>query len=293
MTVCLIVLQFNKSDLTVQCAKTLKEKNPNLPVQRMLFADNGSAPPHAERLREVSRYFPSAEIVIFERNFGFGEAHNRLAAGVSEDYLLLLNNDTVHLDDAITQLIGLAEPYQPIAATCRLVNRDLSPQENCAGFYGFPHPTRKLTLSVINKLRQRGTPYEYVNYINGALLLIRTDLFRSVGGFDPSLFMYTEDLDLMTRLNFATSGRLMRFKSPRVVHLGGESSSLFWIGYEKRRLQLSQGTRVVCKYYGVLQNRFFAVLYALRILPSWLRFLFKGDWEKARLALEEVELRWG
>jgi GT2 family glycosyltransferase len=61
-----------------------------------------------------------------------------------------------------------------------------------------------------------------VNWLSGACLAIRRCAFECVGGFDPSLFMYGEDLDLSRRI--APLGRLSYIASAVYTHDAGRRS---------------------------------------------------------------------
>jgi len=65
-------------------------------------------------------------------------------------------------------------------------------------------------------------PYSPVPLASGCFMLMRTELFRRVGGFDPRFFMYFEDYDLSLR--FGREAALVYVPSARIVHHGGEAS---------------------------------------------------------------------
>ena len=63
-----------------------------------------------------------------------------------------------------------------------------------------------------------------VDVVTGCLLLIRTALWRDLGGFDPRFFMYGEEVDLCHRAR-ARGWRPIVTPEATIMHLGGASRS--------------------------------------------------------------------
>jgi N-acetylglucosaminyl-diphospho-decaprenol L-rhamnosyltransferase len=59
----------------------------------------------------------------------------------------------------------------------------------------------------------------------GCALMVRTDAVRSVGGFDEAFFMYSEEIDLCTRL-VGAGHRIVSVPDAEVVHDGQASTGL-------------------------------------------------------------------
>jgi len=70
-----------------------------------------------------------------------------------------------------------------------------------------------------------------VDYVTGCVLLLRVDMVREIGAFDPTFFMYYEDLDLCERARQAGWHILLATRA-QIVHLGsasyGEYSANKW-----------------------------------------------------------------
>ena len=62
-----------------------------------------------------------------------------------------------------------------------------------------------------------------VDHVMGAFYLIRRDLFHQLGGFDETVFVYLEDLDLSVRVRNAGS-RIHYLAEARAYHKGGGTS---------------------------------------------------------------------
>ena len=65
-----------------------------------------------------------------------------------------------------------------------------------------------------------------MDWVTGAFMIIKKDLFDQVGGFDKKIFMYTEEMELCYRL--AKSGHKTFYtNSPSIIHLGGASGGSY------------------------------------------------------------------
>ena len=58
---------------------------------------------------------------------------------------------------------------------------------------------------------------------SGCFMLVRTELFRRLGGFDPRFFMYFEDYDLSLRAG--REAKVLYVPEARIVHHGGDAAA--------------------------------------------------------------------
>ena len=140
------------------------------------FFDNAPGSGDREFIRSQSLRFPVEFIQFSQGNLGFGRAHNILAAehGYDSDFLLLLNPDTIPFDDVLQRLLAAAGA-NPGAA---LVEAAQFPVEHQKAFDFDSGQT---------------------DWCCACCLLVRSNAFRKLGGFDENLFMYCEDVDLSWR----------------------------------------------------------------------------------------------
>lgn len=131
----------------------------------------------------------SLEYRWFGKNMGHSAGSNDLAAGATEDALLLLNPDTYAAPTLLAQLLRALRDPAVVAADARQI-----PCE---------HPKFYDPISGDQ------------SWASGACLLARTASFREVGGFDATTFpSYVNDVDLSWRLR-ANGGRIVH--QPRAV----------------------------------------------------------------------------
>jgi len=194
----------------------------------VIVVDHGSTDGTLELVRER---FPDVEL-LEQANKGMGGGNNagmRLAAG---RYWLLLNSDAWVVGDAVARLVSFADAH-PEAAVIgpRLVNTDGTLQRSARA-----EPTvwrltteyagiRKLApgSSILNPLYLGGFDHasvREVDWLSGAALLVRHSAADEIGLFDESFFMFSEEVDWLTRFRRA-GWTVLFYPAAEVVHVGG------------------------------------------------------------------------
>jgi len=195
-----------------------------------VVVDHGSTDGTLELVRER---FPGVR-VIEQANLGMGGGNNAGIRATSTPYVFLLNADAWVENEGLERLLAFADEH-PDAAVIgpRLRNPDGSLQRSVRG-----EPTvwrlateylfiRKLAPRSrrLNPLYVGGFDHDRVfeaDWLSGAALLVRRDAIDAVGLFDEAFFMFSEEVDWMTR--FRRSGRgVLFFPGAEVVHVGGAS----------------------------------------------------------------------
>ncbi len=217
-----IVVCHNGGELLERCLASLWSAGGELEV---FVVDNGSTDGSGEL---VERRFPDATVLHQASNLGFGAAVNLAAERARGEALLLLNQDAWLENGALERLsarldadgkIGLVAPrLQYPDGTPQFV---CSPARSLAGealqrFLNGREGSRWVHGSVGKALARLAGPIWYT----AACLLLRTEAFRTVGGFDERFFLYFEDVDLCLRLEGA-GWRLTQEAGALVTHAGG------------------------------------------------------------------------
>jgi N-acetylglucosaminyl-diphospho-decaprenol L-rhamnosyltransferase len=125
---------------------------------------------------------------------GFGANHNAAFGSCSTPWFLVLNPD-IRLDaDAIAAMLAQSEPSTGM----------LSPRIQEPGKPG-PEPFRDV-LTPMELLSRRMPDHRapaQPAWVAGMFMLVRSEVFATLGGFDERFFMYCEDFDLCARLRLA------------------------------------------------------------------------------------------
>ncbi|MDH5220482.1 MAG: glycosyltransferase family 2 protein [Betaproteobacteria bacterium] len=207
-TCSIIVLQYNHADLTRQCLASLRAHVDRR--HQLILVDNHSTEPAA---RELGTEFPDIELVACAENGGFSRGNNAGAARATGDVLLFLNNDTLVEADLVAPLLRRFDEC-PRAAIVgpKLLNADGSFQLSAGRLPSFAREiVDKAIAAAIDggnrtarRLVERGfATARSVEWVTGAALAVRRDVFDRLGGFDPSFFMFFEDKDLCARVRQA------------------------------------------------------------------------------------------
>src|SRR4029077_1573340 len=134
----------------------------------------------AERLAQIA----GIRILRNEQNLGFVGSCNAGAAAASGDFLLFLNNDTVVTAGWIEALVRCfeEEPHAGLVGA-KLVYPDGRLQE--AGGIVFDDGSGWNYGRFDDPADPRYNFRREADYCSGAAILLRTELFRQLGGFDP------------------------------------------------------------------------------------------------------------
>lgn len=161
---------------------------------------------------ELAPLFPRVRFVSMDRNTGFGMACNRGAEFASSPWILFLNPDTVVFPETLTTIMEFAASQSRAGIIgCRILDGEGNLQLACRR--SIPTPTiafwRLSGLSLLFPRHRIFARYNLsyldpakdvqVEAVSGSFLLIRTDVFRQLDGFDEDFFLYGEDLDLCLR----------------------------------------------------------------------------------------------
>jgi len=173
-----------------------------------------------------------AQVIEMGRNAGFPAAVNAALAEATAPFVLLLNPDIAvapgTVERCLAELetdptIGIVGPAtttptgdpEPPAA-----RRDRRAWHIVVESLGLVHLSRRFDRQMIHDRRHR----QDVDAVNGAFMLLRTDVLRDLGGLDETAFMYLEDSDLCRRVR--DIGLRVRFMADAAaVHLGGASTA--------------------------------------------------------------------
>lgn len=206
MLISIVTLNYNKSNLTIACMESLymqfrKEFTQNM--MELIVVDNYSKDDSVKALKETvkEKEYGNLSIIESKENGGFGKGCNLGAKAARGDYLLFLNNDTVIKDKGILEMARYMSKNNKVSILGgQLKNIDGSLQPSVGKFYTFFRALMLfLGLQRLGLIDISPKDISKVDWVKGALFMIKKDIFIKLSGFDENIFMYTEDMELCYR----------------------------------------------------------------------------------------------
>lgn len=193
-------------------------------------------------LQELCDGFDSLVYLPMDENIGFGAANNKVLSLIDSKYHVLMNPDILLKEDTFSVLYDFMEKEAVGACTCRMETEDGNSLHNLRREVNrFDMFLRMFVKVGFSKRKAYHTMQDQdmstvfqVPFAQGSFLLLKTSLFKELGGFDERFFLYMEDADLCKRIN--AKSQLLYCPDTTVIHKWEKGSHknlhLFWLHVE-------------------------------------------------------------
>lgn len=249
----------------------------------VVMADNGSTDDSVSYVRE---HFPSVQILLLDKNYGFAEGYNRALGQLDAEYYLLLNSDVEVTEHWLEPMLAYMDAHPDVAA-CQPKIRAFHKKESfehagaCGGFldkYGFPFCRGRIFGHVEEDRGQYDSNID-IFWATGAALLIRSDDYFAVGGLDGTFFAHMEEIDLCWRLR-SRGRRIVCVAESVVYHVGGGTLNV----ENPRKTFLNFRNNLLMIYKNVPETFLKRVLLARFFFDyvAALQYVAKGDMANAK-----------
>lgn len=275
--VSIVIVSWNTKRLLKDCLTSVVKETRGITYE-IICVDNASTDGSAAMVRAE---FPEVRLIKNIENRHFVAANNQAMAASSGRYVLLLNSDTMVLDNAIAKTVRFADSSQNAAIVgCKVLNPNLTLQYSC---FMFPSVLNTLLNSTyLYKLlggdrffgRQLMTWWTHdeikeVDAVAGCFVLARKEAIDEVGMMDQTFYFYGDDLDWCYRFR-SVGWKVEYFPSASIIHYGGQSTRQLRSAH---LLQRSGSTILFMRLHGTLVTYILTrVLVALGFLlraPYW------------------------
>ncbi len=226
-----VIVSFNTRNALRESLQSVDREVKGLRAE-IFVVDNGSVDGSPQM---VEQEFPHVQLIRSAENLGFGAANNLAIEASSGRYVVLLNSDAFLCPGSLLTAVRNMEGSPRVAlGGGRLTGRDLSWQPSARMF---PHVmTDAFVITGLAAKFPRSPIFGHfdrtwtdpaqpseVDWVPGAFSIIRGEVLRKVGLFDPRFFLYSEEVDLCRRIKQA-GYQIWYWPEVRIIHIGGESS---------------------------------------------------------------------
>ncbi len=199
-----------------------RQDYPNLRMLFLVVADDASADGDVETVEaRIQRVLPGAFVRAVGANAGFGSAANEVLRLVEGDngFFLICHDDVAPEPGALRLMVEELYRSNAGAVGPKFVDWDdpAMLQAVGLGMDRFGEIDSVIEPGEVDQEQHDGVRDVFV--LPSAYLLVRADLFRELGGFDPAIDFYGEDTELCWRIHHS-GARVVVVPSARVRHVG-------------------------------------------------------------------------
>ena len=220
--VSIIIPHYNGEDLLYNCIDSIY-KNISIKDFELIVVDNASTDDSINRIKSS---FESVKIISSNSNLGYSGGCNLGATHASGKYLLFLNNDTEHSSEWIEKLVHFLDSNSNIAAVqpkiLNIYNKKLFDYAGGAGGFidkfCFPFVQGRIFDTLEEDHGQYNNPSK-IFWASGAAIMIRSNVFKELEGFDKIYFSYMEEIDFCWRVQ-SLGYEVWSFPSSYIYHHG-------------------------------------------------------------------------
>ena len=195
--VSVIIPHYGGEEILQECLESLK----NTDYQELeIIVVNNSSPDNSVKI--VQNIFPYVKLIQSDYNRGFSGGCNFGAQHATGEYLLILNNDTVHEINWITHLVQRMKSNKNISAVQPKIkqyqSRDYFDYAGGSGGFMDKYCSPFARGRVFNTIEKDEGQYDdpcKIFWASGTAFLTRRNIFEQTGGFDETLFAHMEEID--------------------------------------------------------------------------------------------------
>ncbi|RYC66914.1 MULTISPECIES: glycosyltransferase family 2 protein [Spirosoma] len=224
----IIIVNYKTPRLIIDCLQSVYQHTNGITFE-VIVVDNQSGD---DSQAQVQAVFPQVRWYDMGYNAGFARANNLGIRQATGRTVLLLNSDTLLIDNLLERCVRVLDQQPDVAAVgAHQLGRDRQLRPNLyttfgqmrRAFYIIP-PTQAAENWLKRRLPDPSFPDPaQVEWISGAFLMTRPDTIARAGGLDESFFMYGEDVEWGYRLG--KQGRLLLLPDSAFIHLEYGSST--------------------------------------------------------------------
>lgn len=226
LSVCIVA--FDNYDEIKEALLSIEEHTSPSLSKKIYIVDNGASISDSHSLKSFRKFISEIEDVEYintGENLGFGKGHNVVLRKLDSQYHAIVNPDILLDEDVFSKIVEWMDKNPSVGMTIPYITdedgnrqsvyrKELTILDMFIRFFCknlFLKRQRKHTMQDMDYTRPFQVPFG-----QGSFLVINSELFKKLQGFDENFFMYVEDADLCKRVNDIS--RLMYYPGAKVIH---------------------------------------------------------------------------
>ena len=224
MKTAVVILNWNTEGFLREFLPGLLRSVEKVEGAEVIVADNASTDGSMDVMKNE---FPQVKTQQFEKNFGFTGGYNKAFSQIESDYFVLINSDIEVTEDWLGPLVEWMDSHPECGACAPKLHswqeRDMFEYAGAAGGYldrfGYPFCRGRVLKRLEKDNGQYDSPAD-VLWATGACLMVRSSVYRQLGGLDERFFAHMEEIDLCWRMQLA-GYKVTVVPDSVVYHVGG------------------------------------------------------------------------
>ena len=200
MKLSVVIVSYNVRNYLEQCLQSVQRALEGIEGE-VFVVDNHSDDDSVVTVREK---YPWVRLIENQENLGFSKANNQAIRQSQADYVLLLNPDTVVVEDTLRGVLTFMDEHPKAGgAGVMMCYEDGSRAPESRRALPTPWVAALKMLGFTKRYYMSHLPWDKpcrIEVISGAFCLLRHEALKTIGLLDEDFFMYGEDIDLSYRL---------------------------------------------------------------------------------------------
>lgn len=233
MKLSIIIVNYNVKNFLQLLLKSIFKSSTNFEFE-VIVVDNHSTDDSVAMLKKL--YPSSIQLIANKENLGFSKANNIGIKNSIGQYTLLLNPDTIIMEDTLQKMVDFLDSHADAGALgVKMIDGEgkFLPESK----RGLPTPIVSLYKIIgLNKLFPKSKTFGHyhlgyldksethqVEVLSGACMMMSKEALVKVGMLDEDYFMYGEDIDLSFQIQ-KLGLKNYYFPQTKIIHFKGEST---------------------------------------------------------------------
>ena len=221
----------------------------------------------------LEKYDNIIDYIIPKKNLGFSAGNNLAAKCVKSEFIYFLSPDVFLINQNLTDLIKEFDNNAKLGLiTPTLIDQNKNILNN------------KMFFPEKNYKKDNTQSQNDFDWIWGASMMIRKNVFKLCDGFDERFFIYNSDVDLCKKIK-SLKYEIKEYSQMKIIHLGAKSSNISFSENCKLKIShklslyqylnkynLLKKTKLIVDFFDFFQRMIFNLI-IFRFEKSFINFL--------------------